>query len=120
MSKQYLSYRTIFLYVLLLLCSCTEKPVVPISKSTIQVLHRKYDTNSPYSKNPVLGNQIDKYLNSQNKIIEGDKTRKIIGNKIDFKNSQEIISFNLEKPERINTKGITNISFGVIVRRNNN
>lgn len=110
MSKQYLSYRTIFLFALLLLCSCKEKPVVPISKSTIQVLHRKYDTNSPYSKNPVLGNQIDKYLNSQNEIIEGDKTRKIIGNKIDFKNSQEIISFNLNKPERINTKGITNIS----------
>ena len=73
MSKQFLSYRTIFLYVLLLLCSCTEKPVVPISKSTIQVLHRKYDTNSPYTHNPIFGNPIDKYLNSQNEIIKGEK-----------------------------------------------
>ena len=92
-------------------CAHVQKsPVVPISKSTIQVLHRKYDTNSPYSQNPILGNPIDKYLNSQNEIIKGEKRKKIIGDQINLNKSKRTISFKLESPERIDTKGIIRMS----------
>ena len=84
--------------------------MVPISKSTIQVLHRKYDTNSPYTHNPIFGNPIDKYLNSQNEIIKGEKRRKITGDQINLNMSERTISFKLESPKRIDTKGIIRVS----------
>ena len=79
---------------------------MPPPKDNIQILQRKYDTNSPYTQNPIFGNPIDKYLNSQNEIIKGEKRKKISGDQINLNKSERTISFKLDSPERIDTKGI--------------
>ena len=79
---------------------------MPPPKDNIQILQRKYDTNSPYTQNPIFGNPIDKYLNSQNEIIKGEKRKKISGDQINLNKSERTISFKLDRPERIDTKGI--------------
>ena len=103
-------YKNIFFIGLILLCSCKESPLVPPPKDNIQILQRKYDTNSPYTQNPIFGNPIDKYLNSQNEIIKGEKRKKISGDQINLSKSKRTISFKLDSPKRIDTKGIIRMS----------
>ena len=83
---------------------------MPPPKDNIQILQRKYDTNSPYTQNPIFGNPIDKCLNSQNEIIKGEKRKKISGDQINLNKSNQTISFKLDSPKRIDTKGIIRMS----------
>lgn len=108
MHKQYLLYRNIIFIGLILLYSCDSQSPTRKSSSNVELLQRKYDTNSPYTTNPILGNEISSHVNSKNEIIKGENKIKISGKKIDLSTYGQRSSFRLEEPKKIKTDGIIN------------
>ena len=86
------------------MCSC-ENEAVDSSKKNIPVIHRKYDSTSSYTTNPVNGANI-----RDEKNYSSGKSIKITGVKILLSNAPPPTVFNLTTPTLINTKGIINLS----------
>ena len=105
-------YKILVCVGLILLYSCEEFSI-DTSNKVIKLGHRKYDTTSSYKTNPVYGTPVEKSLNSNNDIIHPDNKIKIAGLKINSRQLPAPITFNLNAPQPIITKGIINIPWDV-------